>query len=336
MAAGKHPFPFRTRKLSPPAPMVLGGRPPGRVGRRRVFSKMTPAHRGGRHRVRQVSQGPAGSVTPSNDRTSSGRSAAASRDATNKASPLDPPDARRCAVPSRGASGRPASGRSGRPDLRGAGGKSRTESRGSSASGGPKPRSNAGRGRPEPRAGTGKPDSGRSGYGKPERGRSGGRPDAAGYRRAGPTRAARRPRSIRRRARASERTAGRTRPGAAVAGDLQRVEQADLAQRRRAQPDAAAASSIRALATAPAVRRRSRSRRRSARRFVVCGGVAASLGRRSRARSSGRGRARKRSGDPFAPPKPASSSERCRRARRDSRAPGARARGRGVQLRSRT
>ena len=37
MAAGKHPFPFRTRQLSPPAPMVLGGRPPGRVGRRRDF-----------------------------------------------------------------------------------------------------------------------------------------------------------------------------------------------------------------------------------------------------------------------------------------------------------
>ena len=36
MAAGKHPFPFRTRQLSPPAPMVLGGQPPGRVGRRRI------------------------------------------------------------------------------------------------------------------------------------------------------------------------------------------------------------------------------------------------------------------------------------------------------------
>jgi hypothetical protein len=35
LAAGKHLFPFRTEKLSPPAPMVLGGRPPGRVGRRR-------------------------------------------------------------------------------------------------------------------------------------------------------------------------------------------------------------------------------------------------------------------------------------------------------------
>jgi hypothetical protein len=38
MAAGIHPFPSRTRPLSPPAPMVLGGRPPGRVGRCRNLS----------------------------------------------------------------------------------------------------------------------------------------------------------------------------------------------------------------------------------------------------------------------------------------------------------
>ena len=37
IAAGKHLFPFRTEKLSPPAPMVLGGQPPGRVGRRRII-----------------------------------------------------------------------------------------------------------------------------------------------------------------------------------------------------------------------------------------------------------------------------------------------------------
>src|SRR6266542_6349835 len=36
IAVGKHLFPFRTEKLSPPAPMVLGGQPPGRVGRRRT------------------------------------------------------------------------------------------------------------------------------------------------------------------------------------------------------------------------------------------------------------------------------------------------------------
>src|SRR3954468_22390808 len=37
IAAGVHLFPFRTEKLSPLAPMVLGGQPPGRVGRRRLF-----------------------------------------------------------------------------------------------------------------------------------------------------------------------------------------------------------------------------------------------------------------------------------------------------------
>src|SRR2546423_11337657 len=35
LARGKHLFPFRTEKLSPSAPMVLGPRGPGRVGRRR-------------------------------------------------------------------------------------------------------------------------------------------------------------------------------------------------------------------------------------------------------------------------------------------------------------
>ena len=46
MAAGSHPFPFRTRKLSPPAPMVLGERSPGRVGRRR-FRRRSPRSAGG-------------------------------------------------------------------------------------------------------------------------------------------------------------------------------------------------------------------------------------------------------------------------------------------------
>ena len=36
IAVGSHPFPFRTRKLSPPAPMVLGTWVPGRVGRCRI------------------------------------------------------------------------------------------------------------------------------------------------------------------------------------------------------------------------------------------------------------------------------------------------------------
>jgi hypothetical protein len=33
VAVGVHPVPSRTRSLSPPAPMVLGGEPPGRLGR---------------------------------------------------------------------------------------------------------------------------------------------------------------------------------------------------------------------------------------------------------------------------------------------------------------
>jgi hypothetical protein len=36
IAVGKRPVPFRTRKLSPPAPMVLPGGPGGRVGRGRT------------------------------------------------------------------------------------------------------------------------------------------------------------------------------------------------------------------------------------------------------------------------------------------------------------
>src|SRR6266498_3574128 len=54
IARGKHLFPFRTEKLSPSAPMVLGGQLPGRVGRRRfdlrpprgaAFSFPSVAHR---------------------------------------------------------------------------------------------------------------------------------------------------------------------------------------------------------------------------------------------------------------------------------------------------
>src|SRR4029077_16406926 len=41
IAAGIHLFPFRTEKLSPPAPMVLGGQARGGVGRR------PPLHRSG-------------------------------------------------------------------------------------------------------------------------------------------------------------------------------------------------------------------------------------------------------------------------------------------------
>ena len=31
-----HPFPFRTRKLSSPAPKILGGQLPGKIGRRQI------------------------------------------------------------------------------------------------------------------------------------------------------------------------------------------------------------------------------------------------------------------------------------------------------------
>ena len=41
-ARGKHLFPFRTEPLSLSAPMVLGGKPPGRVGRRRFFASRPP------------------------------------------------------------------------------------------------------------------------------------------------------------------------------------------------------------------------------------------------------------------------------------------------------
>src|SRR5436305_15162530 len=33
IAKGKHPFPSRTRPLSPSAPTILGGQPPGKIGR---------------------------------------------------------------------------------------------------------------------------------------------------------------------------------------------------------------------------------------------------------------------------------------------------------------
>ena len=38
LAERLHPFPSRTRKLSSPAPKILGGQPPGKIGRRRDIS----------------------------------------------------------------------------------------------------------------------------------------------------------------------------------------------------------------------------------------------------------------------------------------------------------
>ncbi len=51
MARGIHLFPFRTEKLSPSAPMVLGPKGPGRVGRRRIQRRRVGAF--GRRPVRR-------------------------------------------------------------------------------------------------------------------------------------------------------------------------------------------------------------------------------------------------------------------------------------------
>src|SRR5437870_3080290 len=119
---------------------------------------MTPAHRGGRHRVsdRAYSDRPVALRPPTTGTAVEDPPRRPRRDEQGKpARSSGRPPMR---APSRG-KGRPTG--KGKPDLRGAG-KGRQESRGSSASGGRKPRMGAGRGRPE------------------ERGRSGGRPDARG------------------------------------------------------------------------------------------------------------------------------------------------------------
>src|SRR5918995_6883861 len=54
IAAGVHLFPFRTEKLSPLAPMVLGAQAPGRVGRR-PFLRRPP--KGGLRRSRRRAAG---------------------------------------------------------------------------------------------------------------------------------------------------------------------------------------------------------------------------------------------------------------------------------------
>ena len=46
IARGKYLFPFRTEQSSPVAPMVLGLKGPGRVGRRRSLPS-EPPHKGG-------------------------------------------------------------------------------------------------------------------------------------------------------------------------------------------------------------------------------------------------------------------------------------------------
>ena len=60
-AAGAHPDPYRTRKLSRPAPRVLQGRPCGRAGRRRPPGRVARA-RGGEARTEAPGKGdPSGS-----------------------------------------------------------------------------------------------------------------------------------------------------------------------------------------------------------------------------------------------------------------------------------
>ena len=122
IAAVSHPFPSRTRQLSPPAPMVLGGRPPGRVGRRRISHAEHPRLRPGVFAV---------SGTPTRSIRAHGRTSR-----TTRASPTTAPagprrrhpvrparanggalDARRARAQARSAGvahGRPARGR--RPD----------------------------------------------------------------------------------------------------------------------------------------------------------------------------------------------------------------------------
>src|SRR5687768_18159582 len=54
MAEGEHPVPSRTRKLSPPAPMVLLWRRSGRVGRCRDFLTNGPPARAARSHFRTL------------------------------------------------------------------------------------------------------------------------------------------------------------------------------------------------------------------------------------------------------------------------------------------
>ena len=89
MAEGSHPFPFRTRKLSPPAPMVLGSRGPGRVGRRRARTSEGPPAMGVLRRFPRRLAGP----MPKPPASSSGRGR-----------PPDPPAGR--GAPRRRGSGR--------------------------------------------------------------------------------------------------------------------------------------------------------------------------------------------------------------------------------------
>ena len=84
MAAGSHPFPFRTRKLSPPAPMVLGTRVPWESRSPPISHSRSPAD-------------PAGLLVVFGPPTAT------------VADPMPPPPRRRPPAARRGASGRPTS-----------------------------------------------------------------------------------------------------------------------------------------------------------------------------------------------------------------------------------
>ena len=114
MAAGTHLFPFRTQKLSLPAPMVLGPQGPGRVGRRRTSFRQGAIHRSGplprptRHRTRSTgheSRGTTCQSNPSAGRTMGAVAGGASRQAAMAAAATDPVDP---GGPEQGAAGRAA------------------------------------------------------------------------------------------------------------------------------------------------------------------------------------------------------------------------------------
>src|SRR5881398_3045962 len=77
LAEGSHLFPFRTEKLSPPAPMVLPGKPGGRVGRRPIFLRSPGPWRGiGASVFPPVSTEPGGGLAAPGQARAQGRTAA--------------------------------------------------------------------------------------------------------------------------------------------------------------------------------------------------------------------------------------------------------------------
>src|SRR5690242_17853975 len=74
MAEGSHLFPFRTEKLSPPAPMVLPGKPGGRVGCRPLcFTRPGVLATPGRSCFQAVAAGRGCAYVPGRRRTTRSR-----------------------------------------------------------------------------------------------------------------------------------------------------------------------------------------------------------------------------------------------------------------------